>query len=107
MFGVVWGLCGIGAILQIVVGARYRVTSTVATLFVGWIVVVAIKPVVAAIPHGGLWLLLAGGLCYTLAATLAHLRRLRYGYSFRNALVIGGSTCHIIAVLMFVLPQHV
>jgi hypothetical protein len=57
-----------GAVFQFIVGNRYRVTSTVATLFVGWMVVVAIKPLVAAVPHGGLWLLLAGGLCYTAGA---------------------------------------
>jgi hemolysin III len=107
LFGIVWGLCAAGAIFQFIVGNRYRVTSTLATLFVGWMVIVAIKPVVAAVPHGALWLLLAGGLCYTIGALVMHLRRVRYSYAFRNALVIGGSTCHFLAVLLFVLPAHV
>jgi hemolysin III len=107
LFGVVWGLCGAGIVFQFIVGNRYRVTSTLATLFIGWMIVVAIKPLFAAVPHGGLWLLLAGGLCYTAGAMLAPLRRLRYHYAFRNALVLGGSTCHLLAVLLFVLPQHV
>ena len=106
LFGVVWGLCGAGAILQLIVGNRYRVTSTLATLFFGWMIVVAIKPLVAVVPHGGIWLLLAGGLCYTAAAVIAPLRSMRYSYACRNAFVIGGSTCHIIAVLLFVLPPH-
>jgi len=106
LFGVVWGLCGAGAVLQLIVGNRYRVTSTLATLFVGWIVVVAIKPVLAAVPHGCLLLLLAGGLCYTAVALLAPLGRLRYSYACRNAFIMGGSTCHFLAVLLFVLPQH-
>ena len=107
LFGVVWGLCGAGIVFQFIVGNRYRVTSTLATLFIGWMIVVAIKPLFAALPHGGLWLLLAGGLCYTAGAMLAPLRHLRYHYAFRNALVLGGSTCHLLAVLLFVLPQHV
>jgi hemolysin III len=107
LFGIVWGLCGLGAVLQLIIGNRYRVTSTLATLFVGWMIVVAIKPLVAVVPHGGLWLLLAGGLCYTAAAVISPLKRLRYNYACRNAFVIGGSTCHIIAVLLFVLPQHI
>jgi len=106
LFGVVWGLCGAGIVFQFIVGNRYRVTSTLATLFVGWIVVVAIKPLLAVVPHGGLWLLLAGGICYTAGAMLAALTRFRYHYAFRNALVLGGSTCHLLAVLLFVLPQH-
>jgi hemolysin III len=106
LFGIVWGLCAAGIAFQFIVGNRYRVTSTLATLFVGWIIVVAIKPLFAAVPHGGLWLLLAGGLCYMAGAMLVPLRRLRYHYAIRNALVLGGSTCHLLAVLLFVLPVH-
>jgi hemolysin III len=106
LFGIVWGLCAAGVIFQFVVGNRYRVTSTLATLFIGWMVVIAIKPLFAVLPHGGLWLLLAGGLCYTVATIVAFLRGVRYHYALRNALLIGGSTCHLLAVLLFVLPQH-
>jgi hemolysin III len=106
LFGVVWGLCALGIAFQFVVGNRYRVTSAAATLFVGWMIVVAIKPLVAAVPHGGLWLLLAGGLCYTAGTVVAWFKRVRYHYAFRNAFLIGGSTCHLLAVLLFVLPQH-
>jgi hemolysin III len=107
LFGIVWGLCGAGAVFQFFIGNRYRVTSTLATLFVGWMIVVAIKPLFAAVPHGGLWLLLAGGLCYTAGTILAGLRHVRFHYAFRNALVLGGSTCHLLAVLLFVLPPHI
>jgi len=107
MFGVVWGLCVAGAVFQFVVGNRYRITSTVASLFVGWMIVVAIKPLAAAVSHGGLWLLLAGGLCYTAATLVSHFRTVRYHYAFRNAFLISGSTCHLLAVLFLVLPQHV
>ena len=106
LFGIVWGLCAAGILFQFIVGNRYRVTSTLAALFVGWIIVVAIKPLFVAVPHGGVWLLLAGGFCYMAGAMLAPLRRLRYHYAFRNAFVLGGSTCHLLAVLLFVLPVH-
>ena len=92
---------------QFFIGNRYRLTSILATLFVGWMIVVAIKPLVAAVPHGGLWLLLAGGLCYTAGTLLLLLRRMRYQVAFRNAFVLCGSTCHFLAVLLLVLPQHV
>jgi len=107
MFGLVWGLCSAGAAFQFIVGNRYRVTSTVASLFVGWMIVVAIKPLAAVVPHWGLWLLLAGGLCYTVATAVSALKGVRYHYAFRNAFLIGGSTCHLLAVLLVVLPQHV
>jgi hemolysin III len=106
LFGVVWGLCLAGMAFQFIVGNRYRVTSTLATLFAGWMIVVAIKPLAVALTHGGIWLLLAGGLCYTVATMVASFRSIRYHYAFRNAFLIGGSTCHLLAVLLFVLPQH-
>jgi hemolysin III len=91
---------------QFIVGNRYRMTSTVMTLFAGWMIVVAIKPLALALTHGGIWLLLAGGLCYTAATMVASFRNIRYHYAFRNTFLIGGSTCHLLAVLLFVLPQH-
>jgi hemolysin III len=106
LFGVVWGLCIAGFAFQFIVGNRYRLTSTAGTLFAGWMVVIAIKPLAMALAHGGIWLLLAGGLCYTAATMIASLRSVRYHYAFRNAFLIGGSTCHLLAVLLFVLPQH-
>jgi len=65
LFGIVWGLCGAGATFQLFFGERYRLASAVAYLFVGWLIVVALRPMIERVPHGGLWLLLAGGLCYT------------------------------------------
>jgi hemolysin III len=107
VFGVVWGLCGAGAVFQLIVGNRYRLTTTLAALFLGWVIVVAIKPLAAAVPVGGVWLLLAGGLCYTAATLASSFKTVRYHYAFRNAFVICGSTCHLLAVLLFVLPQAV
>jgi hemolysin III len=107
LFGVIWGLCGAGAVFQMIVGNRYRLTTTLAALFFGWMIIVAIKPLVAAIPSGAVWLLLAGGLCYTAGTLVSSMKGLRYHSAFRNALVIGGSTCHLLAVLLFVLPQHI
>jgi len=106
LFGIVWGLCLAGMAFQFIVGNRYRMTSTVMTLFAGWMIVVAIKPLALALTHGGIWLLLAGGLCYTAATMVASFRNIRYHYAFRNTFLIGGSTCHLLAVLLFVLPQH-
>jgi hemolysin III len=106
VFAIVWGLCGAGAVFQFFIGNRFRVTSTLAALFVGWMVLLAIKPLVASVPHGAIWLLVAGGLCYTAGPLLMLAKRLRYKDAFRNAFVLCGSTCHILAVLLFVLPHH-
>jgi hemolysin III len=105
LFGVVWGLCGAGAVFQLFFGERYRLTSTLAYLFVGWLIVVAVQPMIERVPHGGLWLLLAGGLCYTFGVVFYLWRRLRYHHAVWHTFVLGGNTCHYLAVLLFLLPQ--
>ena len=105
LFGVVWGLCGAGAVFQLFFGTRYRLATTIAYIFVGWLIVVAAKPLVANVPAGGLWLLLAGGLCYTVGVVFYQWHRLRYHHAVWHAFVLGGSTCHFLAVLLFLLPR--
>ncbi|HEX9783305.1 MAG TPA: hemolysin III family protein [Opitutaceae bacterium] len=106
LFGVVWGLCGAGAVLQLFLGERYRLTTTLAYLFVGWLIVVAVGPLVASVPRGGLWLLLAGGLCYTIGVIFYLWHRLRYHHAVWHTFVLGGSTCHYLAVLLFLVPTN-
>lgn len=105
LFGVIWGLCGAGAVFQIFFGTRYRLAATMAYLFVGWLIVVAVQPLVAHVPHGGLWLLLGGGLCYTIGVIFYLWRGLRYHHAVWHTFVLGGSTCHFLAVLLFLLPR--
>jgi hemolysin III len=105
LFGVVWGLCGAGAVFQFFFGARYRLASVLGYIFVGWLIVVAVKPMLALVPHGGLWLLLAGGLCYTVGVIFYLWQRLRYHHAVWHAFVLGGSACHYLAVLLFLLPH--
>lgn len=105
LFGVIWGLCGAGAVFQLIFGTRYRLASTLVYLFFGWVIVIALKPMIAHVPHGGLWLLLAGGLCYTGGVIFYQWHRLRYHHAVWHTLVLGGSTCHFLAVLLFLLPR--
>lgn len=105
LFGVIWGLCGAGAVFKLFSGERYRLTSTLAYLFAGWLIVVALKPLVANVPAGGLWLLVAGGLSYSVGVIFYRWHRLRYHHAVWHAFVLGGSTCHFLAVLLFLLPR--
>jgi hemolysin III len=105
LFGVIWGLCGAGAVFQLFFGGRFRLVSTIAYLFVGWLVVVALEPLVENVPDGGLWLLLAGGLCYTGGVVFYLWHKLRYHHAVWHTFVLGGSICHFLAVLLFLLPR--
>ncbi|RRJ95931.1 hemolysin III family protein [Opitutaceae bacterium TAV4] len=105
LFGVVWGLCVGGAVFQFFFGGWFRRASTIAYLILGWLIVLAIKPMLDAVPGGGLWLLLAGGLCYTGGLIFYFWRQLRYHHAVWHTCVLGGSTCHFLAVLLFLLPK--
>lgn len=105
MFGIVWGLCGAGAVFQLLSRNRYRVATTAAYLFAGWLIIVAVKPLVEQVPAGAVWLLLAGGLCYTVGVIFYLWQRLRYHHAVWHTFVLGGSCCHYLAAILFLLPR--
>ncbi|HSI61708.1 MAG TPA: hemolysin III family protein [Candidatus Saccharimonadia bacterium] len=105
LFGVIWTLCVSGAVMQVVPRKVHRFASIFAYLFAGWLVLVAIKPLVAALPSGGTWLLVAGGVCYTSGIIFYRWHKLRYHHAIWHTFVMAGSICHFLAVLIYVLPS--
>lgn len=105
LFGVVWGLALIGVALKFWFAGRFRLVSTLIYLGMGWLVLVAIKPLMAALPSGGLRLLIAGGLCYTGGAVFYLWKRLPYQHAVWHLFVMAGSACHWAAVFYYVLPS--
>ena len=104
LFGVVWGLAVAGVTLKFWLAGRFRLISTLIYLAMGWLVLVAIKPLVAALPAGGLQLLIAGGLCYTGGAAFYLWKRLPYHHAIWHVFVLAGSACHWAAVFFYVVP---
>lgn len=105
LFGVVWGLAILGVVLKFWFAGRFRMASTFIYLVMGWLVMIAIKPLLAALPAGGLKLLVAGGLCYTGGAVFYLWRRLPYHHAIWHLFVLGGSACHWAAVFLYVVPR--
>jgi hemolysin III len=105
LFGIIWGLCGAGAVFRLFFGERYRLSSTLAYLFVGWLTIVALELFVAKVPDGGLWLLVGGGLCYMVGVVFYLWDRLRYHHAVWHVFVLSGSSCHLLAALLFILPS--
>jgi hemolysin III len=105
LFGVVWGLAVIGVALKFWFAGRFRLVSTLIYIAMGWLVMVAIKPLMAALPAGGLRLLIAGGLCYTGGAVFYLWKRLPYQHAIWHLFVLGGSGCHWVAVFFYIVPR--
>jgi hemolysin III len=71
----------------------------------GWIVIIAIKPVLAAVPLSGILWLVAGGMFYTVGVLFFAWNRLPYNHAIWHVFVMAGSICHYFAVLFYVLPH--
>ena len=103
LFAIVWTLALIGVSTEALWVNRPKWLSAVVYLGMGWLVVVAIKPLVASLPPAGWWLLLAGGLSYTVGCAFYVLRRIRYMHAVWHLWVLAGSVCHFLAVLLYVI----
>jgi hemolysin III len=104
LFGVVWGLCLIGAVVRVAVTGPVRSVATAVTALLGVAAVIAYKPVFANVSAGALVLILSGALCYAVARIFRRWPQLRYNLSVHHGFAIGGTLCHVLAVLLFVLP---
>jgi hemolysin III len=103
LFGVVWGLAALGIAFQ--TWLRQRPVPRIGLyLGMGWAVVVAVKPLCAAVAPGGLALLLVGGLAYTTGIGFYAWRRLPYHHAIWHVFVLAGSISHFFAILFYVIP---
>ncbi|WP_309677857.1 hemolysin III family protein [Polaromonas sp.] len=102
LFGLVWSMALAGVAVKAVAGIRYPWLSTVLYVAMGWVALIAIKPLWQLMPAWGLFWLVAGGLFYTLGVGFfATDHRLRYGHFVWHLFVAAGTVCHFFAVLYY------
>lgn len=103
IFGVTWGLAVVGVVFQVFFVKRFKLFSTLCYTLLGWLVLVVIKPLVAAVPTMGVYWLVAGGVFYTVGAVFYLVRRIPYNHAVWHLFVLAGSTAHFIAVIKYVI----
>ena len=101
LLAIVWLLATIGITMKVIVGTRYSWISIVLYLVMGWLAVVAVKPILQLVPLPGILWILAGGIAYTSGLAFFAAPRLRYGHFIWHLFVIVGTTCHFFAVLWY------
>jgi hemolysin III len=100
LFGVVWGLAAVGITLKSLDRMAQPFLSTGLYLAMGWLVVIAAKPLLMNVAMPGLILLAAGGLAYTVGVVFFALdSKLRYAHFVWHLFVVAGTACHFFAVL--------
>ena len=106
LFGVIWGLAAAGVTLKFWFTGRLAALSIAIYIAMGWLVLIALRPMLHAVPLGGLWLLLADGLCYTGGTVFYAWKRLPYHHAVWHLWVLAGSACHWTAVFCYVVPAR-
>ena len=104
LFAIVWSIALLGVVLEFIQVKRLKRLSLVLYLGLGWIVVVAINPMLDQVQAGGMWLLLVGGLCYSFGVIFYVWKQLAYHHVIWHLFVLAGSVFHFFAVLFYVIP---
>jgi hemolysin III len=103
LFGIVWGLALIGVIQEFFTNPA-RIASLVIYVLMGWSVVFFIKPLTAALGMHGFYWLAAGGIIYSVGVIFYVIdERMKHAHGIWHMFVLGGSLCHFIAILFFVI----
>lgn len=101
LFGIVWGMAVVGVVLQSIGAAKYQRLSTILYLAMGWLIIVAVKPLWLNMSSRGLFWLAAGGAAYTAGVGFYAAKRIRYAHFIWHLFVIAGTACHFVAVLRY------
>jgi len=101
LFGLVWGLALAGVVLSAIGGVRYPKLRTCLYLVMGWLILIAVKPLWLRVPSWGLFWLFAGGIAYTVGVVFYAAKQVCYSHFVWHLFVIAGTACHFIAVLRF------
>lgn len=103
IFGITWGIALTGVIFKLFFTGKYDRISTIAYVLMGWIIVIAIKPLINNLSVEGISWLVAGGVAYTIGAVLYSIKKIKYNHAIFHMFVLMGSFCHFISIFFYVL----
>ncbi len=105
VFVIVWLIAASGIILKFFLIGKHSKLSTTMYVLMGWVIVIAIKPLISSMEIAGLVWLIAGGLAYTIGALLYQIKGLKFNHAIFHVFVLIGSACHYIVVLFYCLKS--
>jgi hemolysin III len=106
IFSVAWAMAFTGISLKVFFTGKFDLVSTMMYIFMGWIIVFAIKPLMDNMSSEGLFWLFAGGVAYTTGAIIYSIRKIPFNHAIFHLFVLLGSFCHFVSVYFYVLPSR-
>jgi len=106
LFGLVWGGFVLGTLFKVFFTGRFKFLSIALYLIMGWAVLLAIRPVIGALPIDGLVLLAGGGIAYTLGAFIYAKKGIKYSHAVWHFYVLAGSIMHFFSIFLYVIPSE-
>lgn len=104
LFGIVWGVAILGIIWKLFSTGKYMWVSNVTYLALGWICIIAIRPLYASLGHQGFMLLLAGGIAYSVGIVFYVWQKLPFNHAIWHLFVLAGSVFIFLSILLYVAP---
>ena len=105
LFGLVWGLALLGILAKTALGFRFHASSVLLYLGMGWLGVIAARPLMQALTTHELTWIVAGGIAYTAGVPFYLWKGRRYTHAIWHLFVLAGAACHFVAVLSVVAPR--
>jgi hemolysin III len=107
IFGAVWAFAAVGIVFKLFFTGKYNAISTVLYVLMGWMGVFAIGPIIESFPPLGVVWIFAGGIFYTLGATVYGIKAIKYNHAIFHVFVLMGSISHFVSVFYYLLPDSV
>lgn len=103
LFAIIWGLAALGITQEVIIGKKTRRYSLIIYLLMGWLIVVAIKPLLASLNQSGFMWLVAGGLAYTFGVIFFVFdEKVKHFHGIWHLFVLAGSLCQFFCLFLFV-----
>jgi hemolysin III len=102
LFGAIWGVALIGITLKAVSMRRFEKIGVVLNVLMGWAAMFTIRPLYRALHPAGFWLLIAGGVVYTLGIVF-YASKWKFAHSVWHLFVLSGSVLHFLSIILFVI----
>lgn len=104
MLWVIWAIAVAGVAFKLLFIHRFKRLSLVTYLLMGWLSLLLVRDLWTALPRDGFWLLIGGGLCFTVGALFYAAKRYPYTHAIWHVFVVAGASCHAVLIGQYVIP---